>query len=176
MKPTAYKNAAILGALGALALTSGAVAVESPRDRQRRKELADKTPDRNEQDTKMAKRGALYGKRTMVDANDLRQTQSYEIQDMEPMPDLQKFESTEALPDRLCGDDTSEFYHADCGSVGVEFDGKIRPNDVVEYCISEGWIRVQIRMNNGKIMMRHGKKYTRIWRGEVKPFLKSERT
>lgn len=46
-------------------------------------------------------------------------------------------------PDRLCNDPKSPFYDAAAleRSVGVRFKG-VEKNNVEEYCVSEGWIRV----------------------------------
>jgi hypothetical protein len=149
--------------------------VKSDRDRQREAELVDQA-ERN----KKAKFAALYSGRGIVppvDPDEIRRTlpeTRYEISERPDMPPTPKFKHDDDLPNRLSGDEASAYYHPDCQSVGVKFDGRIRPNDVVEYCISEGWIKVQTRLGNGKIMMRHGKKYLRTWRGEVVPFLKED--
>ena len=48
-----------------------------------------------------------------------------------------------ALPDRLAADARSPFHVAACfeHEIGIRFNGKDR-NNVEEYCISEGWIKV----------------------------------
>ncbi len=48
------------------------------------------------------------------------------------------------LPDRLSNDPRSPFHNAELLERGVRilFNGKER-TDVSEYCVSEGWIRVQ---------------------------------
>lgn len=71
------------------------------------------------------------------------------------------------LPDRLSTDDKSPFFDAECFSreVGIEFNGKLR-TDVVEYCISEGWIRVPA----GKAKDRLGQPMTIKLKGVVRPF------
>ena len=47
------------------------------------------------------------------------------------------------LPDRLSGNARSPFHDAEIfeHEIGIRFNGKER-NDVDEYCISEGWIKV----------------------------------
>jgi hypothetical protein len=50
-----------------------------------------------------------------------------------------------SLPDRLCTDTSSPFYDAQvlAHAVGVRFNGRER-TDVIEYCASEGWIKVTV--------------------------------
>ncbi len=75
------------------------------------------------------------------------------------------------LPDRLSNDDRSPFYDAECLSreIGIEFNGKTR-TDVVEYCVSEGWIRVPA----GKAKDRYGQPMTLKLKGAVRPFYQDE--
>ncbi len=49
--------------------------------------------------------------------------------------------------------------------VGIMFRGQ-RKTNVEEYCVSEGWIRVQA----GKTLDRKGDPLTLLLKGEVKPF------
>ena len=60
-------------------------------------------------------------------------------------------------PDRLAINPKSAFFNADLlqRGVGIRFKGTVRTN-VEEYCISEGWVRVQA----GKTMDRHGQPLT----------------
>lgn len=48
-----------------------------------------------------------------------------------------------ALPDRLSGNARSPFHDAEIfkHEIGIRLNGKER-NDVEEYCISEGWVKV----------------------------------
>jgi Protein of unknown function (DUF3297) len=64
---------------------------------------------------------------------------------------------TDIIPDRLSIDPSSTWFNGDAlrRGVGVRFKDRER-RDVEEYCISEGWIRVQ----TGKTMDRHGKPLT----------------
>jgi hypothetical protein len=57
----------------------------------------------------------------------------------------QKIADVAQPPDRLCTEEKSPFYDGYILSfgVGIRFNGKDRA-DVVEYCISEGWIRACI--------------------------------
>ena len=67
-------------------------------------------------------------------------------------------------PDRLAIDPSSEHFDADKlgRGVGIRFKGVERTN-VEEYCISEGWVRVQA----GKTMDRRGKPLTLKLNGPV---------
>jgi hypothetical protein len=68
------------------------------------------------------------------------------------------------MPDRLSIDPDSPHFHGDIlrRGVGIRFKGRER-TDVEEYCISEGWIRVQA----GKTVDRRGKPLTIKLSGEV---------
>lgn len=67
-------------------------------------------------------------------------------------------------PDRLAIDPSSEHFDADKlqRGVGIRFKGVERTN-VEEYCVSEGWVRVQA----GKTMDRRGKPLTIKLNGPV---------
>ncbi len=67
-------------------------------------------------------------------------------------------------PDRLAIDPSSEHFDGDLlqRGVGIRFKGAERTN-VEEYCISEGWVRVQA----GKTMDRRGKPLTLKLSGPV---------
>ncbi|MEE1877461.1 DUF3297 family protein [Altererythrobacter litoralis] len=60
-------------------------------------------------------------------------------------------------PDRLSVNPRSEFFDADKlqRGIGIRFKDRVR-TDIEEYCISEGWVRVQA----GKSMDRHGNPLT----------------
>lgn len=74
----------------------------------------------------------------------------------------------DALPDRLSLDPRSPHFDGELlrRGIGIRFKGRER-RDVEEYCISEGWIRVQA----GKTMDRHGRPLTIKLKGEVEPYL-----
>lgn len=61
---------------------------------------------------------------------------------------------TDSPPDRLSIDPANSFFDADVlrRGVGIKFRG-VERRDVEEYCISEGWVRVQA----GKTVDRKGK-------------------
>jgi len=67
-------------------------------------------------------------------------------------------------PDRLAINPRSAFYDADKlqRGVGIRFKGTVRTN-VEEYCISEGWVRVQA----GKTLDRKGQPLTLKLQGPV---------
>jgi hypothetical protein len=74
----------------------------------------------------------------------------------------------DTLPDRLSLDPRSSWFDAELlrRGIGIRFKGRDR-RDVEEYCVSEGWIRVQA----GKTMDRHGRPLTIKLNGEVEPYL-----
>ena len=67
-------------------------------------------------------------------------------------------------PDRLAINPKSEFFDMDTlqRGIGIRFKGTVRTN-VEEYCISEGWVRVQA----GKTMDRKGQPLTIKLNGPV---------
>ena len=72
-------------------------------------------------------------------------------------------------PDRLSNDPRSPHYdEAVLGrGVGIRFKGEER-NNVEEYCVSEGWIRVA----GGKALDRRGNPMTMKLQGEVEPYFR----
>lgn len=72
--------------------------------------------------------------------------------------------TSDTPPDRLSVNPRSEFFDADLlrRGVGIRFKGAVRTN-VDEFCISEGWIRVQA----GKTMDRKGNPLTLKLNGRV---------
>lgn len=72
------------------------------------------------------------------------------------------------LPDRLSNDQRSPFYDAALleRGIGIRFNGKER-TDVAEYCLSEGWIRVQA----GNSKDRFGNPMTIKLKGLVEAFV-----
>lgn len=74
------------------------------------------------------------------------------------------------LPDRLSSDPRSPFFDAELleAGVGIIFNGKER-EDVQEYCVSEGWIRVPA----GKSKDRFGQPMTLKLKGTVEAFPKA---
>jgi Protein of unknown function (DUF3297) len=74
------------------------------------------------------------------------------------------------LPDRLSVDPNSPFYNADLlqSGVGIRFNG-VEKTNVEEYCVSEGWIKVQA----GQAKDRRGNPMTIKLKGVVEAFLKA---
>ena len=77
---------------------------------------------------------------------------------------------TETLPDRLSVNPQSPHYSEDVlkQDVGVRFNG-VEKNNVEEYCVSEGWIKVAA----GKSLDRKGNPMTLTLRGKVEPYLRT---
>ncbi len=77
---------------------------------------------------------------------------------------------TDTMPDRLSIDPDSPHFHAEVlkRGVGIRFKGRER-TDVEEYCITEGWIRVQA----GKTVDRRGKPLTIKLSGEVEAWMEN---
>jgi len=74
------------------------------------------------------------------------------------------------MPDRLSLDPRSKYFDEDILSkgVGIVFNGKERTG-VVEYCMSEGWIRVAA----GRSLDRYGQPMTVTLKGKVEPYLEN---
>ena len=72
-----------------------------------------------------------------------------------------------AIPDRLSTDPRSPHHDAAVfeRDIGIRFNGKER-QDVAEYCISEGWVRVP----SGKTVDRRGQPLLIKLKGVVEPF------
>ena len=72
------------------------------------------------------------------------------------------------MPDRLSLDPRSPFYDEKILSkgVGIKFNEKEKTN-VIEYCMSEGWIRVAA----GRSLDRYGQPMTVKLKGKVEPYI-----
>lgn len=79
--------------------------------------------------------------------------------------------STDTPPDRLASDPRSPFHDAELmeRGVGIRFNGVERDN-VEEYCVSEGWIRVPV----GKSKDRRGNPMTLKVKGEVVAYFREQ--
>ena len=77
----------------------------------------------------------------------------------------------DTLPDRLSTDPSSPYYNAELleRDIGVRFKG-VEKTNVEEYCVSEGWIRVEV----GKAKDRHGNPLTIKLTGTVEPYFRDE--
>jgi hypothetical protein len=78
---------------------------------------------------------------------------------------------SETPPDRLSTDVDSPFYNAELleRGIGIRFKG-VEKNNVEEYCVSEGWIRVAA----GTAKDRHGNPMTIKLKGEVEPYFRQD--
>jgi hypothetical protein len=78
----------------------------------------------------------------------------------------------DTLPDRLSTDPRSPYFNAELlkRDVGVRFKG-VEKTNVAEYCVSEGWIRVE----TGKTKDRYGNPLTIKLTGKVEPYFRDER-
>jgi Protein of unknown function (DUF3297) len=91
-------------------------------------------------------------------------------------PDLKEkmndTKGTDSLPDRLSNDPKSPYYNAELleRDIGVRFKG-VEKTNVAEYCVSEGWIKVEA----GKTKDRHGNPLTIKLSGPVEVFFKDEK-
>jgi hypothetical protein len=76
---------------------------------------------------------------------------------------------TDTLPDRLSADPASPHYDQALleRGVGIRFKG-VEKNNVEEYCVSEGWVRVSV----GKTVDRKGRPLTMKLQGVVEPYLR----
>ncbi len=79
--------------------------------------------------------------------------------------------ANEQLPDRLSTDPQSPYYNAEVLSrdVGIRFKG-VEKNNVEEYCVSEGWVRVTA----GAAKDRHGNPLTIKVSGAVEPYFRTK--
>jgi len=78
----------------------------------------------------------------------------------------------ETPPDRLSNNPRSPFYKEDVlkRDIGVRFNGAEKTN-VEEYCVSEGWIRVEV----GKTKDRYGNPMTVKLSGKVEPYFRDQK-
>jgi Protein of unknown function (DUF3297) len=76
---------------------------------------------------------------------------------------------TDSPPDRLSNDPRSPFYDAALleRGIGIRFNGAEK-NNVEEYCVSEGWIRITA----GNSKDRYGNPMTIKVKGEVVPYFR----
>ncbi len=76
---------------------------------------------------------------------------------------------SDAPPDRLAVDPDSPHHDeaALARGVGVRFRG-VEKNNVEEYCVSEGWVRLAV----GNTLDRRGKQLTIKYTGPVEPYFK----
>ncbi|APH60299.1 Glutathione peroxidase [Granulibacter bethesdensis] len=75
----------------------------------------------------------------------------------------------DTLPDRLSTNPDSPYFNAPLleRGVGIRFNGEEK-NNVDEYCVSEGWVRVIV----GKALDRKGHPMTIKLQGKVEPYIR----
>jgi Protein of unknown function (DUF3297) len=81
--------------------------------------------------------------------------------------------SSEKPPDRLSNDPRSPYYDGESlkRDVGIRFKG-VEKTNVSEYCVSEGWIRVEV----GKTKDRYGNPLTIKLSGPVEVYFKGKKS
>jgi hypothetical protein len=86
------------------------------------------------------------------------------------MPDTPETASSDSPPDRLSLDPRSEYFDEALLSrgVGIKFNGQEKTN-VIEYSVSEGWIRVAA----GRSRDRFGQPMTIKLQGKVEPYFEN---
>ncbi|MBO1075162.1 DUF3297 family protein [Roseomonas marmotae] len=72
-------------------------------------------------------------------------------------------------PDRLSNDPSSPYYNEALleRGIGIRFKG-VEKNNVEEYCVSEGWVRLAV----GKALDRKGRPLTMKVTGTVEPYFR----
>lgn len=77
---------------------------------------------------------------------------------------------TDTPPDRLAANPRSPFHAPDLleRGIGIRFDG-VERNNVDEYCVSEGWVKVAA----GKSKDRYGNALTIKLKGKVEAYFRS---
>jgi len=77
---------------------------------------------------------------------------------------------TDTLPDRLSNDPKSPFYNEEVlkRDIGIRFND-VEKNNVEEYCVSEGWVRVAA----GNAKDRAGRPMTLKLKGKVEPYVRT---
>jgi len=89
-----------------------------------------------------------------------------------PKEKMTDTKGTDTLPDRLSNDPKSPYYDEKLlqRDIGVRFKG-VEKTNVAEYCVSEGWIKVEA----GKTKDRHGNPLTIKLSGPVEVYFKNEK-
>ncbi len=78
--------------------------------------------------------------------------------------------TTDAMPDRLSVDPKSPFFNEEVfkRDIGIRFNG-VEKNNVEEYCISEGWVRIPA----SKTLDRKGQPLLMKFKGKVEAYFKT---
>jgi hypothetical protein len=85
---------------------------------------------------------------------------------------VRNFAMDDTPPDRLSNDPGSPFYNAEMleRGVGIRFKG-VEKNNVEEYCVSEGWVRVA----HATAKDRRGNPMTIKLSGTVEPYFRTDK-
>jgi hypothetical protein len=78
---------------------------------------------------------------------------------------------SDELPDRLSNDPRSPYYNEEIlqRDIGIRFKG-VEKNNIEEYCVSEGWVRMAV----GSARDRFGNPITLKYSGDVEPYFKDK--
>jgi hypothetical protein len=78
---------------------------------------------------------------------------------------------SDELPDRLSNDPRSPYYNEEIlqRDIGIRFKG-VEKNNIEEYCVSEGWVRMAV----GSARDRFGNPITLKYSGTVEPYFKDK--
>jgi hypothetical protein len=78
---------------------------------------------------------------------------------------------SDELPDRLSNDPRSPYYNEELlkRDIGIRFKG-VEKNNIEEYCVSEGWVRMAV----GSARDRYGNPITLKYSGTVEPYFKDK--
>lgn len=78
---------------------------------------------------------------------------------------------SDELPDRLSNDPRSPYYNEEIlqRDIGIRFKG-VEKNNIEEYCVSEGWVRMAV----GSARDRYGNPITLKYSGTVEPYFKDK--
>jgi hypothetical protein len=78
---------------------------------------------------------------------------------------------SDELPDRLSNDPRSPYYNEEIlqRDIGIRFKG-VEKNNIEEYCVSEGWVRMAV----GSARDRFGNPITLKYSGAVEPYFKDK--
>ncbi|WP_458759913.1 DUF3297 family protein [Afipia sp. TerB] len=78
---------------------------------------------------------------------------------------------SDELPDRLSNDPRSPYYNEELlqRDIGIRFKG-VEKNNIEEYCVSEGWVRMAV----GSARDRFGNPITLKYSGTVEPYFKDK--
>lgn len=77
------------------------------------------------------------------------------------------------IPDRVSVNKASPHFWPHYKKLGVRIDGRDRPGDVHEFCVSEGWALVRKRDAQGQYVHENGLYLDEKIEGRIEPYLKT---